>query len=122
VAATGGLEHTLYGIFDSSADLGLLVEYLYNNNNDARIVSFENDLFLGLRLTMNDAQSTDILFGIIKDLDDHGLFYNLEASRRLGNHWKLGIQARILTHLSPGHPQYDIRDDDYIQLELNRFF
>ncbi|MEN8182228.1 MAG: MFS transporter, partial [Myxococcota bacterium] len=31
LASAGGFEHTLYGVFDSAADLGLVAEYLYNN-------------------------------------------------------------------------------------------
>jgi hypothetical protein len=122
VAAAGGFEYTLYGVFDTAADLGILAEYLHNDKNDARILAFENDLFLGLRLAANDVASTEVLFGIVQDLDDSGTFFNLEASRRLGDDMKLSIEGRFFTDLHRGHPQYAIRDDSYLQLELAHYF
>ncbi len=122
VASAGGFEHTLYGVFDSAADLGLVAEYLSNNKDDSSVIAFENDLFLGLRLALNDIQSTEVLFGIIKDLDDTALLYNLEASRRLGEDWKLSVEGRFFTRIKPKDPQYDVRNDDYMQVELARYF
>jgi len=122
IASAGGFEHTLYGVFDSAADLGLLAEYLYGNQDDSSVIAFENDLFLGLRLALNDAQSTEVLFGIIKDLDDSALIYNLEASRRLGDSWRLSVEGRFFSHIQPEDPQYDVRNDDYLQVELGWYF
>ena len=121
-ASAGGFEHTLYGVFDSAADLGLVAEYLSNDKDNSLVIAFENDIFLGLRLALNDTQSTEVLFGIIKDLDDTALLYNLEASRRLGDNWKLSVEARFFTRIKPEDPQYEERNDDYIQVELARYF
>ncbi len=93
-----------------------------NNKDDSSVIAFENDLFLGLRLVLNDIQSTEMLFGIIKDLDDTALLYNLEASRRLGEDWKLSVAGRFFTRIKPQDPQYDVRNDDYLQVELARYF
>jgi len=122
VAAVGGFEHTLYSVFDSAADLGLLVEYNYNSEMDSRVIAFENDLFLGIRLLLNDVQDTRMLFGVIRDMDDSGLVFNLEASRRIGESWRLSAEARLFTNLAPEDPQWSVRRDDYFQLELARYF
>ncbi len=122
VAAAGGFEHTLYGVFDSAADAGLLAEYLYNDQGDRQYLTFENDLFLGLRLMLNDVQDTRLLFGVIKDLDGGALLYNLEASRRLGDNFRLGLEARFFTGLEREDPEWVLRRDDYVQLDLAWYF
>ncbi len=68
------------GVLQSDMDLGVLMEYLYDERGDAAPIAFENDLFIGLRLTANDAQSSELLTGVIRDLDSGALLFNLEAS------------------------------------------
>lgn len=128
-AATGGFEYTLVGIFESSADLGLIGEYLYDDRGSktdpisgVMASPFQNDLMLGARLALNDVQSTEILAGIILDLEDGDRFYNLEAERRLGDTWKLGVEARVFSNLSDSNPMKDLRDDDFVQLNLEWFY
>ena len=63
-AAVAGIEYTLYQIMESDADLGLLAEYLYDgrdDNGDAPLTAFENDIFVGARLTLNDADDSTLL-------------------------------------------------------------
>lgn len=119
-ALTTGFEHTFVMVFDSRADLGLISEYLYNERDE--ISPFQNDIMVGLRLALNDVQSTSLLLGTIFDLDSDDKFYNLEAERRIGDAWKLSLEARILSGLNNKSFQYDLRDDDYIQLDLAWYF
>ncbi len=122
IAAAGGFEHTLYGLFDSAADLGLLAEYLYNDQGDKQRLTFENDLFLGLRLALNDVQDTQVLFGVIHDLDGDGLMYNLEASRRLGDSFRLELEARLFVDLKPQEALWSLARDDYVHLDVAWYF
>jgi len=64
-AAVGGFEYTFYGIGDSSADVGLLLEYLYDDRNDVSPpTASDNDLFVGTRLALNDSDDTSVLAGV----------------------------------------------------------
>ena len=72
-----GAEHTLTGLI-GDADLGLIAEYYYYDTfNQAVDIAddlalfqiFQNDLFLGLRYTFNDASDSSIIAGAIVDLD-----------------------------------------------------
>ncbi len=101
-AATGGFEYTTVGIAETDMDLGLLMEYLYDERGETAPVPFENDLFIGLRLTANDAQSSELLTGIIQDLDSSALMFNLEASRRLGSAWKALGAGPVLDRCTRG--------------------
>jgi len=122
-AATAGLEYTFYGIFASTTDLGLVLEYLYDDRDQAASTPFENDILLGLRFAFNDEQSTDALFGVIKDAEKGTTIYSIEASRRIGNAWKLSLEARYYEEVdTKDQTLYSIRDDDYIQMELSYYF
>ncbi len=76
----------------------------------------------GLRFAFNDAQSSELLVGTINDRRNRARTFNLEASRRLGRRYKLSIEARGFTGAPPTDPAYVWRRDDYLQLELARYF
>jgi len=121
-ALTGGFEYTLYGINESSADLGLIMEYLYDDRADNASTPFANDVFFGARLALNDENSSELLAGIIQDADTSSRLYSVEASRRIGDNWKLSLEARLFSNIENDDILFSQRNDDYAQLELNYFF
>lgn len=125
-ALATGFEYTFVGAFSTPMDVGLLAEYLYDSRRDDDLRNpyspFQNDLFIGARFSLNDAPSTQALVGAIVDLDDSGRFFNVEASRRLGDRWKLSVEARIFDNIPQTDFQSALARDDYLQLELGRFF
>ncbi|MEO1897542.1 MAG: hypothetical protein ABGX36_07000 [Cycloclasticus sp.] len=121
-AFTGGFEYTFVGVMDSAADFGVIAEYLYDDRGSNPAVAFDNDVFVGGRLAMNDAASSELLFGIISDVNDNTRFYNIEASRRFGDSWVLSLEGRFISAGSTGGPFSSIRQDDVIQLKLARHF
>src|SRR5690606_16002138 len=72
-AATGGVEYTLFDLFESGIDLGLIAEYMYDsrgyNNVQAltQQVLFQDDFLAAVRLGFNDIQNTQLLAGVIFD-------------------------------------------------------
>ena len=122
-AATAGFEYTFVGVAESGIDVGIVSEYLFDDRDEDALTAFEDDLALGVRLTFNDAQSTELLFGVIADLDDDARLWSLEGSRRLQESWKLSVEARIFSNIPPeDFFLFGLRDDDFIQVELARFF
>jgi len=121
-AFTGGFEYTFVGVFESSADFGFIAEYLYDDRKDSSLVIFDNDLFLGGRLALNDAQSSEMLFGVISDVKTSAQAYSIEASRRFGDSWVLSLEGRFITNVADFEPLATIHHDDVIQLELTRHF
>ena len=121
-ALTGGLEYTFVGVFDTDAEIGILTEYLFDDRNDNARTPFENDIMLGMRLALNDVQSTELLTGAIFDIDSSASFYFLEASRRLGENWKLSLEAYIYADMPKDDLFYGFRNEDFIQLELAWYF
>lgn len=121
-ALTGGFEYTFVGIMETTYDLGVITEYLYDDRDEEATTPFANDLLLGTRFTFNDAQSTELLAGVITDLDEGTVMLNVEASRRLGNAWKLSIEARAFANIDNNDPLYSFRKDDHLQTELAWYF
>ena len=121
-AATGGFEYTFVGVFDSSTDLGIIGEYAFDERGDEAPTPFQNDVVIGARLALNDEQSSELLAGVVFDLDGGGQFYSLEASRRLGDDFKLNLEARLNSNSRPEDVEFSIRNEDFVQLELEWFF
>lgn len=124
-ATVAGFEYTLYQVADSDADLGLLLEHLYDGreeDGDAPLTVFQNDVFAGARLTLNDEPDTTLLAGAIVDAEDGSVSLSLEASRRIGRDMKAELEARIFPKAASDDPLYRIRRDGAVTLRLSRYF
>jgi len=123
-AATGGFEYTFFGFAGSNTDVGVLAEYVYDDRGDAPSMTsiFDNDVFLGFRLTPNDAASTQVLVGVMQDVSDRENAMRVEASRRLGSHWRLSLEAWLFLDTPRDNVIYYLRDDDFLMLELAYHF
>jgi hypothetical protein len=130
----GGYEYTFVGILESQLDIGVITEYLYDSRGDEInqkkalqgdaffTTPFQRDLVLGARLTLNDAQSTELLVSVIVDLEGGGQSYNIEASRRIGNSWKLSLEARGVSNIPDDNNAASFKDDTRLRMELARYF
>lgn len=122
-AATAGFEYTFYGVLESASDIGLVIEYLYDDRNSKATTPFEDDLMLGLRWTQNDESDTSVLVGVIADRDDSSRLYSIEASRRIAESLKLTFEARLFKGISTSNILLSsFRQDDFVQIELAYYF
>jgi hypothetical protein len=121
-ASVGGLEYTFVGIAETRMDLGLIGEYAYDERRDNATTVFENDAMFGLRLAVNDAAGTELLAGLIQDLDSPSRALSIEASRRLGSNWRLSLQAWGFLDSDADDLLFNVRDDDLLQIELAYYF
>ncbi|MEE9343918.1 MAG: hypothetical protein V3V12_09835 [Gammaproteobacteria bacterium] len=120
MAAVSGFEYTF--VLESGVEIGTLIEYIYDERGNKAPTQFQDDLLFGTRITFNDVQSTQILAGVITDLDGGARSYNLEASRRLGSSWKVELEARGVYDSRPGDFLYSFRRDNSIRLNLALYF
>ena len=121
-AWAGGFEYTSVGVFESSMDLGFVGEWLYDDREDDADTAFENDIAGGLRLTFNDAASSEALLGWVQDVDTSARLLFLEASRRFGNNWLLNIEMRLSLDQPASDFLFEQRKDDLFQTELFYYF
>ena len=122
-ASVAGFEYTLYQLKDTPLDLGLLVEYLYDGRDEnAPITIYDNDVFAGTRLALNDIQNTSLLMGVVVDLDDQSTVFSIEAERRIGDNWKVELESRWFINVARHNPLQSVARDDYLTLRIRRYF
>ena len=133
-AVVGGFEYTLYQIFGTNADLGLLAEYQYDGRDEelvlerfgpafaAPVTFADNDVFAGARLGFNDLQDTSLLAGATVDTNDAFIGMFIEAQRRIGQNWTAELETRLFLNADPENAAFPIRDDDFMTLRLTRYF
>lgn len=124
-AGVGGFEYTVYQIFESNADLGLLLEYQFDDRNDdgsAPFVVSDNDVFAGARLALNNETSTAILAGGLFDVDNHTVAALIEGEHRLSDRWKAELDVRLFLHTDNEDPIFAIYKDDSINFRMKYSF
>lgn len=125
-AAVGGLEYTFYGVNEAGADLGVLVEFQYDGRSSDPLITSgtiaDNDVMLGMRLSMNDTQDTSLLAGVVTDVEDVSMSGILEATRRFGNNWVGEIEGRFFMNIDENNLAYGFRRDSHVMLRLTRYF
>jgi hypothetical protein len=123
-AAVGGFEYTRYQAFDSEADLGLLLEYQFDDRdeNEAPVTLSDHDVFVGARYSLNDESSTMVLGGLVVDVTNGSTAAFLEAERRLSNHWKAELEARLFLHSGTDDFLAAFERDDSVSLKMTYSF
>jgi len=122
VAAIVGLEHTLFGVADSNADLGLIAEYAYDSRGDDALTVFENDVVVGARLALNDTQDTSALFTATVDSGTAETLLRVEGERRIGEIAKLSIEAGAFLNTDEDSLADDLQDDHFLRATLAVFW
>ncbi len=121
-AAVGGFEYTFVGVFGTAVDVGALGEYHFDERGRRAFMPFDDDVFVGSRIAVNDAADSQLLGGVVADVNGNGYFLNVEASRRIGDFWKVELELRLLLDVASGDQLEAFSRDDYIQVELLRYF
>jgi len=122
-AAVGGFEYTFFGVSGTATDVGVLFELLYDGRSEfAPPTVFDNDVFAGARLALNDSGDTSVLAGAVVDVDTHETFLNIEAERRFGERLKLDGRIRAFGHARPGEASYGVMQDDYVEVGLSWYY
>lgn len=121
-ALVGGFEYTFYGVFGSSADIGVIGETHCDSRGDAALTPFNHDLFGGFRLTPNDTQDTALLTGVVWDYENNSTYLRGELERRIGNNYFLNLEAQWFVNSSSEDLLYSLRQDSFVLLSLRRYF
>ncbi|MDD9893996.1 MAG: hypothetical protein OXT49_10910 [Gammaproteobacteria bacterium] len=125
-AFAAGFEYTLVGVMDSAVDVGLLAEYLRDTRDSAGAL-FQDDVFVGSRIALNDVAGTEVLVGVVVDRENDSQLGLLEASRRLGDSGQLSLEFRQIsgapaTSGGMPNPGAALNQDDHLVLEYRHFF
>lgn len=119
-ALVSGFEYTFFDIYNGH-DFGVITEYLYDERGKSR-TSFDNDIFWGVRYTLNDIGSTEILAGSFTDLDNAALIPRLKIQQRINNQWKYELIFQGYHNIDNKDLYfYKIKDDDFIRFNLRYY-
>lgn len=122
-ALVAGVEYTFFGAVAENGDLGVLFEYLYDGRDaTAPLTNADDDLFFGMRLTLNDIQDTNFLAGVAIDRVSGARSVQAEFDRRLGSSWKIEADLRLFGGLTEDDPFVGLRRDNHLQIRLARYF
>lgn len=122
VALTGGFEHTLFGVYDTSKDLGLIAEYAVDSRGEDSLGFYYNDVFAGARLALNDEADTSILLLGSLNAESGATGLRLEAERRIADAWTLGVEGQAFMGLSEREARGSVADDSFIRATLTYRF
>ena len=118
-----GGEYTFNGVFESDADLSLLAEWMIDGRRRRATNQYQNDLFLGVRLALNDVQGAEFIAGALLDIDYRTRTLNLEFNRRLTDSVSVKAEAVLLLRVDKADTiVHQTRRDSFIALNLTYSF
>jgi len=122
-AAVTGIEYTFFGVRGTAADVGVLFEYLYDGRNtSAPPTIFDDDVFVGTRLALNDASDTSLLAGAVIDVDTREIAFTIEAERRVAERLTLDARLRAFARSGAGDSLESLEDDDYLEIGVSWYY
>ena len=121
-AMVAGFEYTFGGIFDSEADFSLLAEWSYDERERRSTDQFQNEIFLGARLGLNDVEGTEFVASLIADADYETYTLGFEAKHNISDAWGAKIEGVVLLAVDPDDPIHDTRRDGYLGASLTYSF
>ncbi len=121
-AYVAGFEYTFFGVFDSAADIGAIVEYNHDDRPAELRGVFDRDVFVGARLALNDAQSSELLTGFLVDVEKGSRNFRVEASRRVGESWKASLEIQVFSNIAADDPLSAFANDSYLLFDMAYYF
>ncbi len=121
-ALGSGIEYTFGNVNKRGLDIGVLAEYIYDNRQLLTFSSLDNDLFIGSRITLNNEASTEIIFGVFKDLSKSSTIGRIEASQRLSNDFKISVNSQFFIKIDEREFVYLFREDSNLEIEVIKYF
>ena len=127
VAAVVGGEYTFYSVLGSTADIGLLAEWNYDERGRQALprrqpLTLDNDFFFGALLAFNDVESTEIKVAFLTDASRATRTLAAEFDRRLSDQWSLHVESSSILSMDPDDIQWVGRRDSFFEFHLEYNF
>ncbi|MEM6811437.1 MAG: hypothetical protein AAF549_03110 [Pseudomonadota bacterium] len=124
LSTVAGFEYTFFDVKQSGIDIGLLTEVLYDgrDQDETALNLFENDVFVGSRITWNDVEESELLLGAIVDWETGSTFSSIEYETRIDDNMKFEAEAQYLASPDNNAPLEAVERDSNVTLRLTRFF
>ena len=119
LSAAGGIEYTFYGIQNTQSDLGIIIEYIFDDRNNSPL---NNDGVIGLRWNKNDIKSTTFLAGLLIDLHGNSNRLQAEFEQRIADDLKLFVDFSLNGNINRGDFAYQFIEDSKMTLKIAKYF
>lgn len=116
-AIVGGFEYTIPMSNSEFPEIGLLAEYAWDSRDINSPSIYQNDLFLGIRIGFNDFAGSEVLVGIMQDMQQDSRYITISANRRLEKLGRIALKLNIFNGISTSDPLYAFKRDTYLQIE-----
>ena len=83
---------------------------------------FQNDVFVAARLAFNDFASTDLLVGVLEDVDTGSRSFNAQFNRRLSDSLTLNFEGTFFQNVAAEDATYPTRRDSFVNIALTYSF
>jgi hypothetical protein len=123
-AVVAGIEHTFYQIGETTWDLGLVVEGLWDGRSAAAPPTiYDNDIFLGARVQFNDVGDSSALIGVLTDVETGSALMTLEGSARIADTWRLEFEGALAIYIDESDSYLrQFRNDSHVMIRLPHYF
>lgn len=119
-AVVVGVEHTLSQVAGTTWDLGLILEFDWDDRpTSAPPTIYDKDFFVGARFAFNDDGDSTALLGALVDMEKGSVYATIEASTRLYESLRLEIEGALVLRADDRDfvlRQY--RDDSFVSVRL----
>ena len=111
-----GIEHSLYGVFEKNWDLANIIEYSSDSRGSKSHHGFQNDLFYGARLVLNDIEDTQYFLSIQSDLEKNSRALTFNYESRFLSQIRGGIDIYLPLNLEEDIHQSSFKDENNIKV------
>lgn len=117
-----GLEQSNFGIFGQNWDLANIVEYAYDTRGSKSHHGYQNDVFFGARLVLNNIEDTQYFISLQNDLDKNtrALTFNYES--RFFSLFRAGIDIYQPLNLESDYHQSAFKDEANLKIYTSYSF
>ena len=117
-----GIEYVKTRVFRELWDLNLFLEYSNDDRGSKSTDIFQNDLFIGSRISLNDVEGTEITQSLTLDLDGNGNTGIIEVSTRLMDSLRITADYNFYWSLKSSDTLYSFRRDNYFGIKVTNYF
>ena len=119
LSAAGGIEYTYYGIRNTQSDLGVIIEYAFDDRNDN---PFNNEGIIGLRWSVNDIKSSSLLAGYLFDMRGNSNRFQTEFEKRITEDLKLFLDLSLNGSIDETDFMHQFKEDSQITIKIPKYF
>ena len=117
-----GVEYVNTRIFNKIWDLNLFAEYINDDRGSSSTDIFQNDIFIGSRISLNNIDGTEINQAFTLDLDGNGNTGNFEVSSRFNESIRVIVEYNYYWSLKSADTLYSFRRDNYLGIKVTNYF